>query len=152
MNHSRVNAAGAEALISWKPQKHLRLLESSYTFTILNKESGELMSKYALDYLKHKFNTRLEHSIYKDFAASWHFSAQQRMGTYNDPEGNLQHYRPFCLLDGRLFWSRKELTLYLEAGNLFNTSYYDYGGILQPGRWLRAGIRIQLDRDLLSNH
>jgi vitamin B12 transporter len=98
---------------------------------------------------KRKFNTRLEHSIYKDFAASWHFSAQQRMGTYNDTEGNLQHYSPFCLLDGRLFWSRKELTLYLEAGNLFNTKYYDYGGILQPGRWLRAGIRIQLNQDLL---
>ena len=62
------------------------------------------------------------------------------------------HEEYVCLLDGRLFWSRKELTLYLEAGNLFNTSYYDYGGILQPGRWLRAGIRIQLDRDLLSNH
>jgi vitamin B12 transporter len=149
MNHSRVNAAGAEALISWKPQKHLRLLESSYTFTILDKEAGTLMSKYALDYLKHKFNTRLEHTIYKNFAASWHFSAQQRMGTYNDTEGTLQTYRPFCLLDGRLFWSRKELTLYLEAGNLFNTKYYDYGGILQPGRWLRAGIRIQLNQDLL---
>ncbi len=147
MNHSRVNAAGTELFLTWKPGNYVRLFESSYAFTLLDKEAGTLMSKYALDYLKHKFNTRLEHPIYKNFAASWHFSAQQRMGTYNDTEGNLQTYRPFCLLDGRVFWSRKELTLYLEAGNLFNTRYYDYGGILQPGRWLRAGIRIQIDRD-----
>ncbi len=53
-----------------KPQKHFRLLESSYTLTLLDKEAGTLMSKYALDYLKHKFNTRLNTSIYKDFAAN----------------------------------------------------------------------------------
>lgn len=147
MNHTKVNAAGIEVYLSWKPTKYIRLFENSYAYTLLDKEAGNFMSKYVLDYLKHKFNTRLEHAIYKNFAASWHFSAQGRVGTYEDTEGNLQYYRPFWLLDGRLFWSKNEWTLYLEAGNLFNTNYYDYGGILQAGRWLRAGVRIQIDYD-----
>ena len=32
----------------------------------------------------------------------------------------------------------------MEANNLFDTRYHDYGLVTQPGRWLIAGISLAL--------
>lgn len=35
--------------------------------------------------------------------------------------------------------------IYTEASNLFNSTWYDFGGIIQPGFWIREGVVVSLD-------
>ena len=49
-------------------------------------------------------------------------------------------YKPFVLIDSRLHWSKKGTNLYLEVSNLLDKTYYDFGNIPLPGRWVRVGV------------
>ena len=144
MNHTRVDGMGGEASVSYRYGYWLKNIGVSYSFCHLDKDAGEYMSKYALDYLKHKLVFSLEHGIYKGFGASWQLSYQSRVGTYTDRSGVTTAYRPFWLLDGRIYWTNKQITVYAEATNLTDCTYYDYGGILQPQRWIKTGIQVKL--------
>ena len=66
------------------------------------------------------------------------------MGSYTDFDGQVQDYEPYVLTDARLTWQEKTWKVYVEANNLFDTSYHDYGLVPQPGRWLIAGFNINL--------
>ena len=144
VNHTRIDAMGGELLVGYKHSWWLKNLEVGYAFCHLNKDAGELMSKYALDYLKHKLTITLEHGIYKGLGANWKFTFQQREGTYADREGTVQTYCPVYLLDGQVYWENKLFKIFVEGTNLIGLRYYDYGGIEQPGRWLKAGITINV--------
>lgn len=143
VNHTRVDAFGGEAMLGYKYGYWLKNIEVSYAYCQLDKDAGNLLSKYALDYLKHKLTFNLAHGIYKGFGASWQFSYQQREGSYTDSDGAVQNYRPVYLLDGRVYWQNSKINVYLEASNLIGQRYYDYGGIEQPGRWFKAGISVR---------
>lgn len=145
MNHASVDALGGEVMVEYRPEKYIQLVKLSYSYLSINKESGDYVSKYALDYLKNKLSLSLDHSIYKAFSASWRLSWQDRSGTYVEPVKNLvKSYKPFLLTDLRLQWSNKQFTVFTEATNLFDIKYYDYGGIEQPGRWIKGGVSIRL--------
>ncbi len=145
VNHTRVDAFGGEVSLAYAHGYWLKNIEIGYAYCQLTKDAGELLSKYALDYLRHKLTLNLAHGIYKGFGASWQFAFQQREGTYTDIDGALQRYKPVYLFDGRLFWQNDRLNIFVEGSNLLGLKYYDYGGILQPGRWLKAGISVRFD-------
>ena len=69
---------------------------------------------------------------------------QDRVGSYTDFDGTVQDYSPYFLLDTRLTWQEPTWKIYLEANNLLDTRYHDYGLVEQPGRWLIAGFNISL--------
>jgi iron complex outermembrane receptor protein len=144
MNHSRVDAMGGEVSVGYRYGYWLKKAELSYAYCDINKNSGEYMSRYALDYLKHKFNLYLSHGIYRGFGATWNLSFQSRNGNYTDRDNNLRTYDPVWLLDGRLFWQNSKLNIFVEATNILNRSYYDYGGIQQPGIWAKGGIALTI--------
>lgn len=143
VNHTRVDAFGGEVSLAYAHGYWLKNLEVGYAYCQLDKDAGELLSKYALDYLRHKLTLNLSHGIYKGFGASWQFTYQQREGSYTDSDGAVQNYRPVYLLDGRVYWQNSKINVYLEASNLIGQRYYDYGGIEQPGRWFKAGISVR---------
>lgn len=145
MNHTRVDAMGFNATISYKHNGWLKNSSLSYGFIHLEKESGHMISKYALDYLKHKIVLNIEHAIYRYFGANWQLIYQSRAGNYINLNNELVHYQPFWLLDGRIYWKKNNINIFMEGSNLLNISYYDYGGIAQPKRWLKAGIVVKLD-------
>lgn len=144
MNIDDVSAFGIEASARYTFQHVLRHLDVSYAYCHLDKKSGELVSKYALDYLTHSLSCGLEHSIYKNLGGSWQVTAHNRCGSYFDVDGNQQEYDPFVIVDGQIFWQNHSMKLYVEASNLFDKTYYDYGGIEQPGRWVKMGIQVRL--------
>jgi iron complex outermembrane receptor protein len=121
----------------------------SYAFTDISKSSGEFNSYYALDNLKHKLVLNLSHAILKKLSANWTVSYQDRNGTYGKWDDNTKTafetpYAPFWLLDGKLIYSEKHFTLFIECSNILNTNYIDFGNIEQPGRWLKSGVEIRL--------
>ncbi|MCL6103521.1 MAG: TonB-dependent receptor [Bacteroidetes bacterium] len=128
----------------------IRSLDVSYGYLTQDKASGTLISKYLLDYLKHKIDIRLTHGICSNLSASWMISYQDRNGTFTLWDGNKYgsevEYAPIWLVDSRINWAKNQFTLFLEASNLLNKTYFDYGNVEQPGVWAKAGIVIKLGK------
>lgn len=144
MNHTRIDGVGSELSASYHYGYYLKKIQLSYSFVLLDKESDDFISKYALDYLKNKFVVSLEHGIYKNFGANWQTAYQQRMGSFVNVSGQKTAYNPFWTVDGQIYWSNEKLKIFLEATNILNQDYYDYGGIQQPGRFAKLGISVCL--------
>ncbi len=124
------------------------VLHASYMRLHQDKSSGDLISNYALNYLRDKVSLKLEHPILKNITASWNFRWQKRMGGYTRYENGLQgeftHYQPFSTLDCRINWQVKDFLIHLSANNLYDTIYYDLGNVPQAGFWLIGGISYTL--------
>jgi iron complex outermembrane receptor protein len=120
------------------PVKRMRL---SYSYIDVKKTSGDFISKYVLDYLKHKLSFNLSHSIVRNVNLNWQVSYQDRAGTYhNFTLKQEMEYLPFVIIDTQLNWQLNNCNIYLEATNLLNKSYFDIGNVMMPGRWIRAGF------------
>lgn len=117
------------------------------TYTDANKSSGNFESNYVLDFLKWK-GTFSFHQRISDFVfADWYINYQQRKGGYFKP-GDTQEteYKSFSTVDVRLSHQTRRLCVYMEASNLFDASYVDFGNIGQPGRWFKAGCNFTLTK------
>lgn len=144
MNHSRVDAAGAETTIGICGYEWLRKMELSYSFTDVSVDAGELLSLYALDYLRHKAVLQIEHKIYKGFGATWCLRFEQRRGEYTAMSGEVEQYKPVLLLDGSVYWINKCLKVSVEARNMTNAQYVDIGGVKQPRHQVGAKVEFKL--------
>jgi iron complex outermembrane receptor protein len=152
-NFTNLDKKGLEANLSFHLKEIIPGLSSArlnlgYAYLKQDKDAGEWISNYVLDYLRHKFTTGFSHPVYKGISADWQFRWQNRQGTYtqyenNAPTGMEVEYPNFSLLDFRLNWLLKDFRIYLTANNLFNVSYYDLGNIPQPGFLLMGGIAWQ---------
>lgn len=155
-NITDLNTSGVEFSAKLSPSEMFKRkvfitsLDLSYGYLTQEKKSGDYISKYLLDYLRHKIDIRLSHVIYKSITASWLISYQDRNGTYTQWEGNKYGneviYNPLWLIDSRINWVRKQFNLYLEANNLLNTTYFDYGNVAQPGIWTKVGVVVKLGK------
>ena len=136
---SGINTGSLSAFNTW-----IRYIHLSYSFINTDKYSGDYISAYALDYLKHKLAGRLDHQIYRSLGLSWNFTWQDRNGTYTDRDGMEHDYKPFLLVNARLYWTTGILKIFLETSNLFDVEYRDLGSVIQPGFWLFAGLNTSL--------
>lgn len=124
------------------------VLHASYARLHQDKSSGNLISNYALNYLRDKVTVRLEHPILRNITANWNFRWQKRMGGYtryeNGIKGEYTDYQPFSTLDLRINWQWKDFQWHLSANNLYDTTYYDLGNVPQAGFWLMGGVSYTL--------
>jgi iron complex outermembrane receptor protein len=131
---------------------HLRTLTASYAYIYQDKNSGGTIyrSNYALEYLRHKFTASLSGHILSRLYASASFSWQKRMGTYikyagAKSTGEQMRYSPYALLGMKVYWKAAGYELYVTGDNLTAHRYYDYGNVRQPGLWIMAGAKINID-------
>jgi iron complex outermembrane receptor protein len=148
-NLTSVNKGGFEvnASLYFKeliPQLSTTRLNVGYMYLDQTKNTGDFISNYVLDYLRHKFIAGVSHPIYKGLSADWQFRWQKREGSYTKYENGVlageESYPAFSLLDLKINWKINDFTVYLTGNNLFNVSYYDRGNIPQPGFWLLGGV------------
>ncbi len=155
VNYTKLNTDGVELAAQLRPQKiigkefFVEQVQLSYSYTILSKNSDTVRSNYALDNLRHKIALGVNHRIYKNFGATWQLTYQERNGKYGkyDLEAKTTtdvFFKPFWLLDGRIFYQSNWLKVFAEATNIFNSDYIDLGNIVQPGRWFKAGLEVNL--------
>ena len=117
----------------------------SYSYINQDKKQEEgIVSQYALEYLRHKLVGDLRLQLTRQLDLGLIVRWQDRVGSYTDFDGHVQDYQPYCLTDARLTWKQNHWKAYIEANNLFDTNYHDYGLVEQPGRWLIAGFNIDL--------
>ena len=101
------------------------------------------ISRYVFNYLKHKLTATLKHDIVKNMSMVWKCRWQDREGVYTQyvdlKENGVVAYRPFFILDLRVEYKLSGFDLFVNANNIFNTRYVDFGNIPQSGFWLSAG-------------
>ena len=143
MNHTRLNSIGLETTATLNAQRST--LNISYSYIHQKKDlEPELVSQYALEYLRHKLVATARVPIVSCLTLDMNLRWQDRVGQYTDFDGSICDYQPFWLVDARLSWQKTAYELYLKANNLLNTRYRDYGLVPQPGRWLIGGISVTL--------
>ena len=143
VNHTKVNSIGAELSAKFRIKRSD--FRVSYSFINQEKEQeANIVSQYALEYLRHKLIANAQVPLFARLTLGANFRWQDRVGQYTDFNGIAHDYKPYALVDARLTWQEAKYKLYLEANNLLDNNYVDYGHVEQPGRWLIAGFSIQL--------
>ena len=143
-NHSKVDAAGMELAFGVQGYEWIKRAEINYAFADVRADAGQLLSLYALDYLRHKLALHLEHKIYKGFGATWCARFEQREGQYTSMSGTTESYKPVFLLDVALYWANDYLRVQVDGRNITNTRYVDIGGVVQPQHWVSGKIQFTL--------
>ncbi len=143
VNHTTINSIGFETGVQLSfSHSHLSI---NYGYIHQDKrQETNLVSQYALEYLRHKLVAKAQLQMTKRLSLSMNLRWQDRVGSYTDFAGQAHDYEPYALIDTRLTWAQTKWKAYIEANNLLDTSYHDYGLVEQPGRWLIAGICILL--------
>jgi len=156
MNITMLNTFGLETALKWKPLYFLKQIEKhpefafNYSYLYTDKYSGELISYYALDYLKHKINLSINQNIYMNFHATANVSWQDRAGTYllyqNNNYSSYKPYKSFWLLDLKFYYKVKNFNIFIEGSNILDSPVMYISNVPQPGRWLRIGLQYKNTR------
>ena len=142
VNHTTINSLGFEAGAQLSIINYQLSINYSYIHQDKQQEAN-IVSQYALEYLRHKLVAKAQMQMTKRLSLGVNLRWQDRVGVYTDFAGQAHDYEPYALVDSKLTWTEAKWKAYIEANNLFDTSYHDYGLVEQPGRWLIAGINIE---------
>jgi len=131
----------------------IRHLQLGALFLDVAKSSSNTISRYALDHLNQKITAGIDIRIFKNIYTNWQFVYQSRNGDYQVYVETVdmidiyetKKYQPFTLVDAKLYFEHKLFQPYVEVSNIFNAEYNDIGGVPQPGRWIRGGVKINLE-------
>ena len=141
VNHATVNSLGLEA----SAQLSIINCQLSISYSYIHQDKKQqpgIVSQYALEYLRHKLVGTWQMPLTKRLSLNITGRWQDRVGSYTDFDGKVCDYRSYCLIDARLCWQQDWWKAYVEANNIADTRYHDYGLVEQPGRWIIAGISI----------
>jgi Outer membrane cobalamin receptor protein len=143
-NLTDVNSLGSEVAVDYRPAwRWLDNIHLDYTYLYVSKGSSQYVSSYSTDYLRHQAKMRISQPIVSKLSAAWQLSLNDRAGTYVNVATNQEtKFNAYLLCDLKLQWKAKYYQLFAEATNLFNTTYFDFGNLPQPGRWFKAGVSV----------
>jgi iron complex outermembrane receptor protein len=158
---NRLGTFGAEAGVRYSSDRGV-LRRASLGYGYIDSEmtvTTGYISKYALDFMRHKVAGMASICFARDWALTLTGSYYDREGAYLVPDPadaskSLQRgYRPYVLVDGRLSWEPalarggkhlRGVEFYLDGTNLLGADYFDFGGLPMPGTWLSAGVVITI--------
>lgn len=107
-------------------------IRASYAYLDSHKRTDGFESKYLLDHLRHQFLLDISHRLLWRLTQNWRLR-------YGD---RLQDRGTHCVLDTRVSWKRERVELFLEATNIFNSTYSEVGSVLMPGIWIKTGLAV----------
>jgi len=118
-------------------------LRVSYAMTHAEATDTSIVSSYALDILRNKADVLATVVLPVGLV-------MELRGTYQDRQGSFAgvDYEPFTVLGmGLSHWSLgRRLRTFVRIDNVLNANYVDFGNVLQPGRWWRAGVIWRAER------
>ena len=113
-----------------------------YTWLTSEKRNEDIISLYALDYLKHNFNFFVNHDIIKNLSSTLTTTIQHRNGSYIDyATGAETPYETVVLLNLKVLYILNNFEFSISGSNLLNKEYYDIGNVEQPGLWIIGGFK-----------
>ncbi|GCD80162.1 TonB-dependent receptor plug domain-containing protein [Schleiferia thermophila] len=155
-NSNLVEAANLTAVLYWGADAQYKQLfdanplkiswiQLSTGYNDFRRQFSGFQSVYALDILQWKGAFVMHHALTKALDFNYSFVYLKRSGTYTDAFDQIQAYPDVLLVNLKTQYRIKEnYAVYAEITNLLNQMHMDRGGILLPGRWLRAGATLQL--------
>jgi iron complex outermembrane receptor protein len=102
-----------------------------YAFTDVAPGALTLVSKYTLDYARHSLGLTASGIAWRGMGAGVTLAARQRTGR-----------DAYVLADVRLSRRVGRATVFVDVRNLFDQDYEEVRGIVMPGRWVTAGLRL----------
>lgn len=152
VNFTKINSTGFEAMATFDihqlmPTQHLlKAISLSYSYIDQDKDvPDDIQSRYTLEYLRHKLVADATFSLWQQLDLTVKYRFQERTGSFTDAAGTVCRYAPYGIFDTRLSWNDAKWKVYVEANNLFDRTYYDYGCVPQPGLWVMAGASISVN-------
>ena len=144
MNHTAVDAFGADFAASYTPGGFVHALGCGYSYCDIAQDAGEMISGSVLDYLRHKALAYIVLAPMEKLRLKIDATYRYRQGHYVADDGSVCDYGGVLLLNARAEYVVKAVTFFAEGHNLANTPYRDHGGVPQPGIMLYAGVRVGL--------
>lgn len=151
VNFGVINSLGAESSFDFNflrilpSQRFLKRVSLGYSFINQDhKEEKGIVSRYVLEYLKHKFVADAQMHLTGKLDLGLSCRYLDRMGSYTDRVGAAHSYKPYSVVDARLSWNESNWKAYLNANNVLNKTYMDAGNVPQPGLWVMAGVALTL--------
>ena len=156
VNHTKIIANGMEFAANLNPSEFLKKksilkdITLSHSLTRETKDTLNAISNYALDYLKEKFTVGATFEIEDRFGITFNYTYQQRNGSYlkydmaSNTSSNMA-YNAFSLFDGKLYGQFNMIKIFVDATNILDVKYIDYGNIRQPGRWFKVGAEFNVN-------
>jgi iron complex outermembrane receptor protein len=136
-NLTELNTTGIESSIETNFNNFfIRNLKLSYTYLDLQRNAVNLQSKYILDNLKHQAVIGVDHYSILGIVFSWKFRYENRVNLEN-----------IFLADLRISKSLNYFDFFVNASNLFNKAYSDFDQVPLPGRWISAGLKVNLEME-----
>lgn len=134
-NLGKVDIKGTDFIFKLKSDLgYLEGFSFSYTYMEAEKKATGFLSKYALDILKHQFILSIDQKIL-GLNLDWQLSYNER-------------YYGETYFVGNFGVSKKinknfVLEPFIRIDNFTNTQYSEIAGVLQPGRWIKVGLRLE---------
>ena len=94
---------------------------------------------------RNKLSASLALSPLKDLNTTIMYRYLDRTGSVVISPTQTEKYRPYGVFDCRVSLDKPRYSCFVEANNLFNKKYYDYGRIPQPGFWIMAGASFNIN-------
>ncbi|WP_415327162.1 TonB-dependent receptor plug domain-containing protein [Chryseobacterium sp. MMS23-Vi53] len=115
----------------------LNWLKYSVGYTYLDNKinaSGEFVSRYIIDNLRHQVIAKLETRFLQNFTNELVYRYNERVnnGSYN-------------LLDEKLSFVKRDFSVYVLINNITNTSYTETFGVAMPQRWFHLGFSYNIN-------
>ncbi len=155
-NLGQIRTYGMETGISFSPVKQAGLmkvldhLDLGYRYYFQRHNVDSYHSQYVLDYLKWKLTGGMTLKAGNSFRLAANLVWQERNGSYTsyDAAQNMTEvdYKPFMVIDIKLSYRYKTVSLIAECTNILNQEYFDLGSVPQPGAWFKAGVEINFVR------
>lgn len=128
----------------------IETFELNYSWGNFSRSSGEYQSNYVDDFLKNKLSISLNQRITKRLKLNWNYIFQERNGSFNLYDQQTQNekevlYGQYHIVNFKVSYETKNQIYYLQGSNIFDLKYYDYSNIESPGRWISAGLKININ-------
>ncbi|MBR5688580.1 MAG: TonB-dependent receptor [Prevotella sp.] len=148
VNRTRVNSIGTEIRADFdlrrllSSQQVLRKFQVAYCYINEDKQPlGQMQTQSKLEYLRHQLTASLQAVFFDRMGMTVKYRLHDRAGTYTTTAGEVLPYQAYGVVDVRLAWDAPRYSVYVEAANLLDKDYVDYGNVPQPGLWLTAGLK-----------
>lgn len=113
----------------------IRTLDLGYTFIDAEKRTDQTFSRYALENLKHQVTASLVLAYGKSIRHTVYYRYIDRV-TMPD----------YSLVDSRISWQKNRVNMFVDVTNIFDVTYKETNLVTMPGRWFKAGIACQFNR------
>ncbi len=139
-NVSEVTFRGIETAIKYAVNlggTNGKLQEVSFSYNYINADLTQnegVQSRFALNSLRNQFIAGIQAEFFQKAELTLKSRYIERIAL-----------DPYFLLDARIDYNRmKTFGLFLEVSNITNSDYIEAGFVQMPGRWVKAGISLNL--------